>query len=247
MSNESDRKRDDQKDVPASYTCQSELCRLSGFPGSGPAEKMFNLPVNPGRATAEDIASRIRCAKCAEDIAREKGKRLYEPGCGTYPLHFTLGQIKTTKLLPSAPSFREVKWQEQAEQDDYAAWAERSQKRRQSEERHRRALAYAREFLAMSFSQENLARMPQPVEANDIHYCGLPRDIGCCGGDERVVRFLTVCGLKVGICGEASRAFLEVAHEHPVDDRRRRLLWTEDEAKAEAAAAAWSGDTDQER
>lgn len=244
--NESDGKRSDDNDLPTSYTCQSELCKLSGFPGSGPAEKMFNLPVNPARSTVEELAQRIRCAKCAEEIAQEKGKKLYEPGCGTYPLHFTLGQIKMAKLLPSGPTFREVKVREQVEEQDYASWALGSQRQRQSAQRQERAAAYAREYMTLDFNKGGIARMPQTVEVGDRHYCGIPREVGCCGGDETVVRFLVVCGVKVGICTEASRAFLDVAHANPQDDRSRRLLWTESESTTEAVAATWSGKDQEE-
>ena len=219
------------------YVCQGDLCRLIGTPGSGPAEKMFNLPCNPAKVSPEELLKRVRCRRCAERVAEENEKRLFEPGCGTYPLHRTLAQKTAAETLPKGPDFREIRQRADA---DYLSWVESRSRNREMAARHDRAAAYAREFLELGYGEYELCLMPNPVFVNGAHFCGLPREVGCCGRDKPVDRFLTICGEVVGICRAASEAFLDVQRAHAADNRAKRLLWTADLAKAEAIARKWS-------
>lgn len=78
----SDAERDVAKERSKdTFTCNGDGCLVTER-----AAEMFNLSCDPLRTTMQELRQKVRCRRCAEDIARKRDKRLGEPGCGVYPL-----------------------------------------------------------------------------------------------------------------------------------------------------------------
>ncbi len=223
--------------LPESFTCTHELCRISGRPNIGTADDMFNLPCNPRKLTVEKLLTLVVCRRCAGIIASDLDLHVKEPGCGTYPLKHTLTLMKEAKSSPPRVDYREQRLR--AEQD-YVSWILKRQKEREEADLAKKLLPYAEKLALQAPDAPAASWLPQAVEINGRYCCGLPRDAGCCRGDQPVERYIGVRGQVAGICQNAATAFLRCYREHPYDARFAKLLSTRDLDKAKEMAASGS-------
>jgi len=233
--------------LPESFTCNHELCRISGRPNIGTADDMFNLPCNPRKLKPEQLLALVVCRRCAGIIASDLGLHVKEPGCGTYPLKHTLALMKEAKDAPKV-DYREKRLRDE---QDYVAWILSRQKEREEAEAVKKLAPYAERFAFHAHETEASGWLPQAVEINGNHFCGLPREIGCCSGEQPAERYIGVRGQVVGICRVAALAFLRSYREHPQDGSYAKLLSTRDLAKAKEMAKSGSAcvpdDADEEK
>jgi hypothetical protein len=216
-------------------------CRTPGCGAVGTVDEMYNISGDPMALSLEKLRERVRCKACAEKIAAENGKRLREPGCGSYPL------CRTLKKLEEVDEVR-------ARREDTARWVEGLKAARrdavrdadrqiQIDEarlaRREKVQKYAKDY-AESAACGDAVNLPATRLDGDVHLCGLP--IGCCRHDQPVDRFITVMGEVVGICRLASSVFTELFKESDGRDQRyRRLLSTGNLDQAKFFAARWLG------
>ncbi len=224
------------------FACATDKCGRRGC-----ADEMYNRSCDPLTTARADLLKKVLCRGCAEQLSKQNGKRICEPGSGVYHLNRTLR--KMTEL----DSVR-------ARRDDLAQWviakkAERDGAARAQEDERRRQSArdngddmirrYARNYAeAAEVSTDSGVAIPKPrlAEDGETHLCGLP--IPCCRHDRPVECYITSMGEVVGLCRRAAGLFIEVfrANEDQGDRGYRKLLWTRDPKKAAYLASRWLGE-----
>ena len=154
------------------------------------------------RFCSQTIKPFIRCRNCAEKLAQTNGSRLFEAGCGTYPLVSTLRKAEQEAHEPRRSGYEELRRQKDDErrrqEESLLAWAE---------SKHDEACAIRAKALLAPWLQNPPATesMPDAPVNNQNAECGLWPDLNCCGGDPVVGR-LEIGQRQIPVCWRAVRA-----------------------------------------
>lgn len=77
------------------FACTNVGCNEDGLPSA-----MFNLACNPATIDLDGLKRRVRCRRCALQVAKTNDRALGELGCGVYPLAQTLKTMAAAGARP---------------------------------------------------------------------------------------------------------------------------------------------------